>query len=365
MRRRVGRRIDAGRREYGPLRSLPLSGEICPVGEGRPVGDRPAGRWRRRILGSIAAGALLCVVAGPVGLLVSRPAEAFGIGKIVFDPANFAEAVKSVVEATKMAAGITQQLTMITRLVNAFGENGPLGGLMALAGAASEYGLLEGGDEARDALGKADTALKAGRDLYSEVSRLGDATRRLGKAVGQAGAWSDSAPRFPGWDVVPTLGHYGSTTGSRAFSYEYLGAWSADNPLSARLVEERGKVEKEVGALELHAISLFNGYTASQASERNRKLLDMMQSAKNSREQTASQTAVLLAILEEIQRMNLQLSAAGRNQAGQILGDRQLLQRLVSSDSKPSLWLGNGGPPATQDALAKAILPEASLSVAP
>lgn len=307
---------------------------------------------------AIAVGAMVVM---PMGVMSSRPARAlFGVGDVVFDPANFGEAVKSVVAAAKTIAEITQVVTMITRVVNAFGEGGPIAGLLALGGAASEYGLLDQLDgvidqETKDALKDAGEAFKAGGQLYTEIGKLSHATKRLQMAFGQAGAWRDSKPRFPGWDIVPTLGHYATTTGTRGFTYEFLSAWAAKDPAIARVVQSRSVIEREVSALELHSTSLFNAYAASQAAERNKKLLEQAQNAKNSREQQAAQAATNLAILEELQAMRMQMATQGRFQSGQYLGSRN----LVTQPADNAMWLTPGSSaPTTSEDLAKVVVPD-------
>jgi len=319
-----------------------------------PMAPPPRASLTRRAL-TVAAAAWLALV--PVGLMTSQPARAlFGVGDVVFDPANFGEAVKSVVQGAQTVAQITQLVTVATRIVNAFGEGGPIAGLLALGGVASDYGMLDGAvsKETKDALNEAGGALKAGGKLYNEIGKLSQATDRLNHALGQAGSWSDSRPRFPGWDIVPTLGHYASTTSSRGFTYEFLSAWAAKDPATARIVESRGRIEREVGALELHSTSIFNGYAASKSADRNRELLQQAQTAKNGREQAAAQLAATMALLEETQRLNAQMAVMGRFQAGQYLGGRNLIR---SPGSEDTLWLAPGGAPTTGEGMAKAILP--------
>lgn len=330
----------------------------------RPAPIQPPARrmsLTKKLAVGVCAITLGAMVVMPMGVMSSRPARAlFGVGDVVFDPANFGEAVKSVVQAARTVAEITQVVTMITRVVNAFGEGGPIAGLLALGGAASEYGLLDQLDgvvdqETKDALKDAGEAFKAGGQLYSEIGKLSQATKRLQTAIGQAGAWRDSKPRFPGWDIVPTLGHYATTTGTRGFSYEFLSAWAAKDPAIARVVQSRSMIEREVSALELHSTSLFNAYAASQAAERNRKLLEQAQSAKNSREQQAAQSATNLAILEELQAMRMQMATQGRFQAGQYMGSRN----LVTQPADNALWLtpGSSAPTSSAD-LAKVVVPD-------
>jgi hypothetical protein len=341
----------------------------CYADFGAPQPTAEPGRmsnFRRRLVGAVAIVWLGLMAMIPMGMISPRPALALfgGVGHVVFDPENFGQAVKTVVEASKTVAEITQVVTIVTRIVNAFGEGGPIAGLMALGGAASEYGLLDQVDgvvsqEAKDALNQAGSALKAGGSLYTEVGKLSKATDRLQKAWGQAGAWADAKPRFPGWDIIPTLGHYSSTTATRSFSYEFLSAWAAKDPVMARAIQSRGRIEREVGALELHATSVFNSYAASQASERNRKLLEQMQGAKTSREQAAAQQSISLALLEEMQRMNLQLAASGRQQAGQYLGSRSISPASGDGGGSDSLWMSKQGvAPVTAADMAKIVLPD-------
>ncbi|MBB3268393.1 hypothetical protein FHW79_006068 [Azospirillum sp. OGB3] len=321
-----------------------------------PMAAPPRASLSRRVL-TVAAAAWLAIV--PIGLMTSQPARAlFGVGDVVFDPANFAESVKGVVQAAQTVAQVTQLVTVATRIVNAFGEGGPIAGLLALGGVASDYGLLDGvsmGQETKDALNAAGSALKAGGNLYNEIGKLSKATDRLDRALGQAGSWSDSRPRFPGWDIIPTLGHYSTTTASRGFTYEFLSAWAAHDPATARIVESRGRIEREVGALELHSTSIFNGFAASKAADRNRELLQQAQSAKNGREQGAAQLAATMALLEETQRLNAQMAVIGRFQAAQYLGGRNLSKRPGGGED--ALWMAPGTAPTTGDGLAQAILP--------
>lgn len=333
----------------------------------RPATTVPGARiglGRRLVIAAV----MLWIAVVSAGVVTSRPARAlFGAGDVVFDPANFGEAVKSVVQASQLVAQVTQVLNGVTRIVNAFGEGGPLAALFAAAGAADEYGLLDEvtmGQETKDALKAAGEGLKAGGKLYSEIGKLGAAAQRLDRAVGQAGSWADNRPRFPGWDIVPTLGHYATTTGSRSFSYEFLSAWSARDPAMAHLVSSRSRIEREVAALDLHAISVFNSYGETRAQERNKKLLEQAQSANNSRAQLAAQQSINLAILEEIQRLNTQMAAMGRYQAGQYLGSRTLEGRPPGSPNDP-MWLAPGTAPNSGADIAKAAMPPEDPAVAP
>lgn len=323
-----------------------------------------SGPWRR--VGIVLLAGWLAVV--PIGLMTQPARALFGVGDVVFDPANFGEAIKSVAETAKTVAQITQLVTVATRIVTAFGEGGPIAGLLALGGAADQYGLLDGvsmGQEAKDALKAAGDGFKAGGSLYNEVKKLGGAAVRLDQAIGQAGAWSDNRPRFPGWDIVPELGHYASTTGSRSFSYEFLSAWAATDPGMARVVEGRSRLEREIGALELHGVSLFNGYGASRSAERNRQLLQQAQNATNSRSQQAAQLAATMALLEEIQKMNMQLAAQGRFQSAQYLGSRSLVAPGGASGGD-RLWMNpKAAEPTNAAGLAQVVLPPENAAATP